>query len=1191
MNRMWQGRAPSGARITHLAGAVGLLTIASMFTALPSTATAATGAAIACPASAPDKPAANHAAAKCGARVEIMAARSEMGQGFANPDGTTTLVTGMSPRWVHRADGSWVDVDPTLMVAADGSIVPRATSTDVHFSAGGAGPLVTMKAHGKNFTMSWPGKLPAPTIDGATARYADVLPGVDLALTVNPSGFQHVLIVKNAEAAANPALKKIHFRVGGDVKAKHTKDGRVDFTDTSGQEVATTAAASVWDSSVNPAEAGEVLPGVSVADLAAHPSEEMVSTAARPGLSAQTSQLSVGVAASGDLELTPDPAMLSSSKIKFPLFIDPAIGPGAYKWAYANNINSNWDVGGLGWVGRNTYDGALYRSFFDFATSSGSLSWAGSNHKILGASMNIWVYHTWSCNDTYSYMFRPTGGTITAGNAGRMDWGTRPLGSSAIYLAAAASHANKAGGCGANQPDYLASFASGTLNNDLQAVANAAWGTYSVGLCACDGGGGGESTTDRWKKYYTNSNWGSHDWPALSVTYDTVPTAPSNLNVSGVACGGAVGTTSPVLSATYNDADGGDTLSATFAWKDNAVGTVTQVSGPLKPANNVGSITLSLGAGAEGHTYSYQVITGDGYYLSPWSNWCDFTINASPPPTPTVTSTAYPAGTTAHGGPGVSGDFSFSVPQPAGADVISYTYGWTSPPTNTVSVSPGQSSPVFKLTPPRYGLNTLYVYAKDPAGTPGPTKAYQFTVGAPSAPIASLPLDDFRARNWTDQVSGTALTLTNPPPTWVQDTRFVGAKGAHFTWNQDGTETVAGLDTAKSFSVSAWLKPTTIATGNMTAIGQDTNVANGAGGFYLGLRYQGSPSVPRWSFMMTNTSLTTDGGVAVYNTVDFTTADLNRWAHLTGVYDAGEKTMRLYVNGVLVAQASRAATPWTAVGPLSVGRGWWLGGRADQFVGDIADVRVWNRAITTDDLTGTDADASKGIPAQKGILAPTEIANWDFNGGSSCYCDNVLDTAYFNRPLTLDAGWTNTPPTSAFVPGGHDGNDMLQLDGVAGGALADSRVLKTDDSLSVSAWVYLTRAGTTDQVIVQQGGAVGSAVKLLYSTVGYWEFDVTNPDGAGGLTWFGATSDAPAAINTWVHLVGTFNAGTGKLTLYVNGVPQADQPTGATGWDTTGALRVGWMVTAHYLQGDIDQVRIFQGALSAREVKDIYNAG
>ncbi|MEU4677894.1 LamG domain-containing protein [Micromonospora sp. NPDC023737] len=1158
-----------------------------MLTTTP--AAAETGNSVSCPSSTADSTAASRAAAACGAKVEIMSARSEYGQGFANPDGTTTLITSASPRWVHRTDGSWADVDTTLTAVGGDGVAPRAVTTDVRFSAGGTGPLVTLTARGEKFTMAWPGKLPAPTLEGSTARYAEVLPGVDLAMTATATGFQHVLIVKDAKAATNPALRKINFRVGGDVKARGTSDGRVGFTDTAGRQIASTASASVWDSTVDPTAAGEVLPGVAADNLRAAPSEELISTAVRPGLSARSSQLAVGISTAGDLELTPDAAMLTSAKTVYPVFIDPAIAPAASKWAYANTMNSNWDVGKLGWVGSNPYDGVRYRTFYDFPSTSGSLTWKGTNRKILSASANIWLYHSWSCDDTWTHMYRPTGGAITVSNGARMSWSTRPLGSSAVWLDSAASHANKAGGCGSAQPDMLVSFTGTTLKNDVQKAANGSWSTYPVGLCACNESNEYESSQDRWKKFYTTSNTGGHGAPALSVTFDTVPTAPSNLSpYSGVACGGVVGTTSPVLSARYNDADTADTLTATFAWKDLATGTVTQVAGPAKPAGNTGSITLPLGAATEGKKYSFQVITSDGHYSSPWSSWCDFTINASAPPAPNVSSVAYPAGTTAHGGPGVSGDFAFSVSGTTGQDVTSYTYGWTNPPTKTVTVAAGKPSPVLQLTPPRYGLNTLYVYAKDTAGTPGPTKPHTFMVGAPSAAIVNLPLDDIRGHNWTDQVSGNALTLSNPAPTWVQDSRIVGAKSAHFDQLQSGTEAVAALDTSKSFSVAAWLKMTTIGLGNMTAIGQDGATSGGAGGLYLGARY--IDGTVHWSFYMKDTSDSSSGGVHASSDGTITTADLNKWVHLTAVYDAGEKVMRLYVNGALAKESARGATPWKATGPLSIGRGWYNGGIVDPFYGDIADVRVWNRVITVDDLNGTDADAANGIPAMPGILAATEIANWDFNGGADCFCDSVTDTAYFGRPLTLDSGWANTPPTSAFVYGGHDGNEMLELDGLAGQAKTSTRVLRTDASLSVSAWVYLTSAGTSDQTVVQQGGGAGSAMKLYYGD-SKWVFTISNPNGSGGLNWFGAISDAPAEINTWVHLVGTFDAGMGRVTLYVDGVPQSFKPTGATGWDTTGPLNIGGLAVNSFLQGDIDQVRVFQGLLSAREVANIFDAG
>lgn len=58
-------------------------------------------------------------------------------------------------------------------------------------------------------SLGWPGLLPEPRLDGATATYPEVFNGVDLRLTADAEGFQRVLVVKSAEAAANPALDRM----------------------------------------------------------------------------------------------------------------------------------------------------------------------------------------------------------------------------------------------------------------------------------------------------------------------------------------------------------------------------------------------------------------------------------------------------------------------------------------------------------------------------------------------------------------------------------------------------------------------------------------------------------------------------------------------------------------------------------------------------------------------------------------------------------------------------------------------------------------------------------------------------------------------------------------------------------------------------------------------------------------------
>src|SRR5262245_54843887 len=262
MNRSVRGRRAGGRRFP-VATALSLVMVASAVAALPATAAGAVAAAApACPSSVADAAGAAAAAKACGGRVEVMSGRSETGQVFANADGTSTMETSITPRWVRRGNGTWADID-TRLVSAGGGIRPAASAVDVTFSAGGKGPAVTLVQDGKKVSLSWGGgRLPAPAINGSTATYAGVLPDGHLALTATGTGFQHVLVVKNAAAAANPALKRVVFKVSGDAKAKAGADGHVRFADPKGLALASTAAASTWDSHVDIAAAGEVLPGV-----------------------------------------------------------------------------------------------------------------------------------------------------------------------------------------------------------------------------------------------------------------------------------------------------------------------------------------------------------------------------------------------------------------------------------------------------------------------------------------------------------------------------------------------------------------------------------------------------------------------------------------------------------------------------------------------------------------------------------------------------------------------------------------------------------------------------------------------------------------------------------------------------------------------------------------------------------------
>ncbi|MEU0765290.1 VCBS repeat-containing protein, partial [Streptomyces microflavus] len=135
--------------------------------------------------------------------VELISSRTENSETWVQPDGSFTQKQHGTAVRVRR-NGAWVATDPTLEFAADGSVVPKATSVQVKFSGGGSGPMLTGVEDGRTLSLTWTQALPKPTLKDNVATYADVLPDVDLQLKAEVEGFSQLLVVKSAQAAANP---------------------------------------------------------------------------------------------------------------------------------------------------------------------------------------------------------------------------------------------------------------------------------------------------------------------------------------------------------------------------------------------------------------------------------------------------------------------------------------------------------------------------------------------------------------------------------------------------------------------------------------------------------------------------------------------------------------------------------------------------------------------------------------------------------------------------------------------------------------------------------------------------------------------------------------------------------------------------------------------------------------------------
>src|SRR4051812_26662376 len=264
--------------------------LALVVTATPLLATPALAAPATLPARAPstatigqDEAAAQ--AKRTGKPVDVTGATTATSTLTANPNGSFTLTQAASP--VRKKIGdAWTDLDATLTTAADGTLSPAVATGDLRLSGGGGGPLATMAGGGRSLALTLPFTLPKPAVDGPTATYRAVLPGVDLKVAANDQGgFAEVLVVADAEAASNPKLTELTMAVQAEgVTLSKDAAGNIAGTDVNHRTVVTAPAPTMWDSAKPAASTATVTEPKTGRKLAKKSGLAATSSEAAPGI-------------------------------------------------------------------------------------------------------------------------------------------------------------------------------------------------------------------------------------------------------------------------------------------------------------------------------------------------------------------------------------------------------------------------------------------------------------------------------------------------------------------------------------------------------------------------------------------------------------------------------------------------------------------------------------------------------------------------------------------------------------------------------------------------------------------------------------------------------------------------------------------------------------------------------------------
>jgi len=283
-----------------------------------------------------------------------------------------------------------------------------------------------------------------------------------------------------------------------------------------------------------------------------------------------------------------------------------------------------------------------------------------------------------------------------------------------------------------------------------------------------------------------------------------------------------------------------------------------------------------------------------------------------------------------------------------------------------------------------------------------------------------------------------------------------------------------------------------------------------------------------------------------------------------------------YLNGNKIK--NQDTTAWTASNPATISIGARANG-ADRFNGKIHYLKVWNRLLTDNEVANLSADrkTTAQTPSRTGLVGHWNMDSNDINGTT------VLDRSGNNKNGTI----SSTPTTATGKIG-----QSLNFNG-------SSQVLSIDDStlynftattpFTISAWVKPTATITTFSHIA--GRMAGSINRYSIHIDSSSRFSSL----VGGTTGGGYTvSTNIPPVGEWTLLTMTYDGSSNLngVTNYLNGVSvKVGSSSVISGELYSEAFTIGRDTTTAYpFNGSIDDVRIYNYALSAQEVSELYNS-
>ncbi len=420
--------------------------------------------------------------------VELVEERDEHSRTFENEDGTLSTDFSLEPLHFEEEDGSWEEIDPSLVPENSLTWTNSADSREVDFAASAdADALAHMELdeeHSLSFSLEGAQRAQGEVSEDEpdTIVYPEALPGVDIELTSLIGGaVKETIWLQEAPATQDGARWRFPLDLGA-LDPVQLEDGSIDLVNADGDTVGHIPAGYMEDSDRDP-HSGDGAFSEAVEFTLIEESDGWV------------------------LEVVADFEWLTDENRVYPVAVDPT-STWNYNASQDTYVQSGYNTSRYTeqQLKAGTYDGGSHRaaSYLRFNAMVDELS----DHKIFGAKLYLFNHWSYSCTPSPVYVHEVTQSWSqkSISNYPGPSYNSTPLGSESF-----ARGWMPIGASSSSCPARYEGIDLGTGGRDLvQAWVDGDKSNHGLSVRA--------SATDSngWKKFGSRESWGA---PYMTVTY------------------------------------------------------------------------------------------------------------------------------------------------------------------------------------------------------------------------------------------------------------------------------------------------------------------------------------------------------------------------------------------------------------------------------------------------------------------------------------------------------------------------------------------------------------------------------------------------------------------------------------------------------------------------------------------------